>query len=379
MTLDRKYVLGGLMVLSAAVAAALIADVLGTVFFAITVASLLLPLQRSLTDRGLSPWLSSAVATGTAFLGVVALVAPLLVIAFLRVDFLLEVLARLPSELTVEALGMTYTVTLEQAFAVAQSYLRAAGQIAVQEVPILLVKVTLFGFLVFSLLFHRDDVRRAGLALVPATYRDVAAALYRRTRETLFAIYVLQAATALGTFALAVPVFVALGYRAPFSLAVLAAILQFLPVVGPSLLVVALAGYHAALGNLALAAATFVVGGVVVAWLPDVLIRPRLARETAGLSGGLYFVGFVGGLLTMGAVGIIAGPLAVALVAEVVDLLAAELDGENGRAPADAGVPTDPDDAEFDIAGDGFDSEDEFGPRDGIDPDGEYDPDPSVR
>ena len=367
MTLDRKYVLGGLLVVSAAVAATLLADVLGTVFFAITVAYLLLPLHRRLTDYGLSPWLSSAASTGAAFLGVVALAAPLLVILFLRVDFLVDVLARLPAELTVEAFGMTHTLTLEQAFVVARSYLRVVGQVVLREVPILLVKGTLFALLVFSLLFHHRDVRRAGLALVPATYRDVAAALHRRTRETLFAIYVLQAATAFGTFVLAVPVFVVLGYRAPFTLAAFAAILQFLPVVGPSLLVVALAGYYAVLGDLTLAVATFVVGGVVVAWLPDVLIRPRLARETAGLSGGLYFVGFVGGLLTMGTVGIIAGPLAVALVAEVVDLLSSELDGENGPGPADA----DPD-ADATV---GRDSDDGVG----RDPDAEFDPDPSAR
>jgi predicted PurR-regulated permease PerM len=56
-----------------------------------------------------------------------------------------------------------------------------------------------------------------------------------------------------------------------------------------------------------------------------VLIRPRLAHETAQLPGGLYFVGFVGGLLTLGPVGVIAGPLVVALVVELSSLLSSEL------------------------------------------------------
>ena len=334
MTLDRRYVLGGLVVLLGVVAAALLADVLATVFFAITVAYLLSPLRRRLTARGLSPWAASAAATGAAFLGVAAVTLPLFAVVILRLDALLAVLARLPSEFTVDLFGMAYTLTLAEALAAAQSYLRVVGRVAVTVVPTFLVKVTLFAFLVFSLLHHRRELGRAVLALVPESYRDVAAAFDRRIRETLFAIYVLQAATALGTFVLAVPVFVALGYRVPFTLAVVAALLQFLPVVGPSLLLVALAGYHAALGDVTLAAATLVGGGVVIAWLPDVLIRPRLARETAGLPGSLYFVGFVGGLLSMGAVGIVAGPLAVALVVEGTELLAAELDG-SGRA-ADA-------------------------------------------
>ena len=73
------------------------------------------------------------------------------------------------------------------------------------------------------------------------------------------------------------------------------------------------------------AALVFVLGSLLVAWLPDVVIRPRLARETADLPGSLYFVGFVGGLLTLGPVGVIAGPLAVALVVEMAELLTDEL------------------------------------------------------
>jgi predicted PurR-regulated permease PerM len=89
--------------------------------------------------------------------------------------------------------------------------------------------------------------------------------------------------------------------------------------------VVSLTGYHVALGQLPQAVAIFVLGGVLIAWLPDVLIRPRLASETAHLPGGLYFVGFVGGLLTLGPVGVIAGPLVVALVLELAGLVSTEL------------------------------------------------------
>jgi hypothetical protein len=44
-------------------------------------------------------------------------------------------------------------------------------------------------------------------------------------------------------------------------------------------------------------------------------------RRTADLPASLYFVGFTGGVLTLGAVGIIAGPLAIALLVEAVSLL----------------------------------------------------------
>jgi predicted PurR-regulated permease PerM len=152
----------------------------------------------------------------------------------------------------------------------------------------------------------------------------VAKALDGRVHDTLFAIYVLQLATAVGTFLIAAPVFVLLGYPFFITLATVCAVLQFIPILGPSLVLAAIAGFELLAGRPFQAALVFLVGGFFVAWLPDVFIRPRLARETANLSGGLYFIGFVGGLLSLGPVGVIAGPLVVAVVAELMNLVSVE-------------------------------------------------------
>jgi predicted PurR-regulated permease PerM len=226
---------------------------------------------------------------------------------------------------TVELLGLVHTVTLEEALVFVQSVASTLAQQAATAVPVLAIKLTLFALLVFSLLYNEERLRVATISVVPYAYRDVVVALHRRTRETLFAIYVLQAATAVGTFLIALPVFYVLGYAFPFALATVAAVLQFVPIVGPSILVAGLAAFHLAVSELPQAVAVALLGGVLVAWLPDILIRPRLASETAHLPGGLYFTGFVGGLLTLGPVGVIAGPLAVALVVEVASLLSSEL------------------------------------------------------
>jgi predicted PurR-regulated permease PerM len=304
---------------------AILADVIATVFFAITVAYLLSPVRRHLVARGLSRWTASAAATAAAFLAVVVTAAPLVVVVFLRLELVLSSLARIPREVTVELFGFAYTVTVAETLVFVQSFASSLAQQAATAVPVLAIKLTLFALLVFSLLYNEERLRVATISVVPYAYRDVVVALHRRTRETLFAIYVLQAATAVGTFLIALPVFSVLGYPFPFALATIAAVLQFVPIVGPSILVAALALYHVALSELVPAAAVAVLGGVLIAWLPDILIRPRLASETAHLPGGLYFTGFVGGLLTLGPVGVIAGPLVVALVVEVAELLSSEL------------------------------------------------------
>jgi predicted PurR-regulated permease PerM len=324
-SLPRRYVLGGLFAALTLAAAVLLADVLGTVFFAITVAYLLVPLRGELADRGLDPRLASVVVTLAALVGVVGVVAPLVFVTASRLSEVLATLSSLPATYEFELLGQSFTVTVAEIRASVVSFVQSAGRRVLVSLPVLLVKFTLFVFLVYSLLQRSDALGESALAVVPPNYRRVAKAFNRRARNTLFGIYVLQAATALGTFLIALPVFVLLGYESVLTLSVVAAILQFIPILGPSVLLVIVAVFHLAADEVVRALLVLGVGGFFIAWLPDILIRPRLAERTANLSGGVYFIGFVGGLLSMGAIGVIAGPLVVALVVEAASLLSEEL------------------------------------------------------
>jgi len=120
---------------------------------------------------------------------------------------------------------------------------------------------------------------------------------------------------------LAFVVFWALGYGSPVLLAVIAGVLQFIPIIGPSVLVVALAVGDLLVEETGRAIAVLVLGLVLVSFVPDAVIRTQLADWTGRISPGLYFVGFVGGILTLGAVGLIVGPLVVSLLLEVIDML----------------------------------------------------------
>lgn len=69
---NRRRVLGGATAVAGAVAAALLWKVVGTVFFAMTVAFLLGPVSRRLRRRGLSRRIAAAVTSLAAFVAVVA-------------------------------------------------------------------------------------------------------------------------------------------------------------------------------------------------------------------------------------------------------------------------------------------------------------------
>lgn len=319
----RRYVLAGLLVAASLVAAYVLWQVVATVFFAVTVAYVLYPARQYLRRRGLSRKQAAATLATVTFGTVSVAVAALAFVLYRRRHAVLELLRSIPAEVTVPLGAATYTVETTQVLKAAQTALTDVAVGAAAAAPVFVLKLVLFAILLFGLLVRPGAAGAATFAVVPPTYHDIVRAYHARVRGTLNGIYVLQAATAFGTFVVALVVFFGLGYNAVFTLAVVAGVLQFVPVVGPGLLVAVLAVVDLIAGEVTRAVAVAVLGSVFIGLLPDAVIRPRLASYAAHLPTSLYFIGFTGGILTVGPVGFIAGPLAVALVVESVELLAA--------------------------------------------------------
>ncbi|SHH42929.1 AI-2E family transporter [Halobaculum gomorrense] len=318
---SRRTALAALLAGLLVVAAVVLESVLSTVVFAVTVAYVLYPLREWVTDRGYPDRVAAGTATVAGFLGVVALAAPLAYVLYRRRRDLLAFIAAIPDEVVVDLGPFTYVVETAIVFVTAQATLRGLAISLASAAPVIALKLVVFVTLVYGLLFKPRAPRVALLRLCPGEYHDVLLALHRRTASTLRAIYVLQGATAVATFVVALVTFAALGYQSPFALAVVAGVLQFVPVLGPSVVVVALAVVDLVAGNTFRATIVLVVGLVLVGFVPDAVIRPRLAGGATDLPVSVYFVGFVGGLLTLGAIGFVVGPLVVALLAETVRLL----------------------------------------------------------
>lgn len=323
---DRRFVLATLLLGVSLGTAVIFRGLLGTLFFAITVAYVLTPLVDRLDRRGLPPWWAAVVGTATAYGGGLAVFVPLIVVLYFRRTAALELLRSLPDSVTVSVAGFEYVIDAGDVTAFLATRLTRLAISLAGETPVIAAKLVVFGFVVFALLYRGERVRLAVLAALPDAYHDVAEAFDDRVRSTLFSLYVIQAVTALATFIVALVLFLVLDIRYPVTLALMAGVLQFLPVVGPSLVILGLVLADLAAGDVFGAVVMAVFGFTLVGFLPDALLRPRLARTTAKLPGSLYFVGFTGGLLGLGPVGIIAGPLAVALLLEALALLAAEME-----------------------------------------------------
>jgi len=321
---NRQRVLVGLFAVIAAVTLAILWRVLQTVFFSITVAYVLYPVRRELVRRGIPRRIAAGTATVVGFTLVVLLVAPVVYAIYARQAEIVAFLENVPETQPITAFGMTYVVDVSALLSRAQT---AVSDIAVglaTAAPVVALKTFLFVFLVYALLLRPENAHGAAVRLVPGEYHEIIFGLHRQVRDTLYALYVLQAATAFGTFSVAIVVFWALGYEAAFSLAVLSGILQFIPILGPSLLIAAIAVVEVVAGNVSGAILVTAVGLVFVGFLPDAIIRPQLASLTTGMPASLYFVGFTGGTLSLGVIGVIAGPLTIALLVAVVELVTSE-------------------------------------------------------
>jgi predicted PurR-regulated permease PerM len=319
---ERALVLGGLLAVFVALSYVVLAAVLQVLVFAITVAYVLYPLRERLHNRGLSRRLASGIATVVALLAVALLLAPLVFAVYQRRDAFLELLGRLPETLTVEVAEFSYEIEIAAFEDAATTTLQDIAVEFAVAVPEQVLALMLFVLVLYGLLYRPLAPGYAIYGAVPDRHHDIVTRLHERTREVLFALYVIQASTAAGTAVVAVVLFAALGYAAPVWLALIAGILQFIPVVGPSVLIIGLGGADLLFFDAPRrGVAVLVLGLPLIGLLPDVVIRPKLAHRAGDFSSTLYFVGFVGGLLTVGPIGVIVGPLVVALLVETLDTL----------------------------------------------------------
>jgi predicted PurR-regulated permease PerM len=335
MSPETRTVVAAAVALLAVLAAVVLADLFGTVLFAITVAFVLLPVQSWFERRAWPRGRASVVTAALASTAVLAVLAPLALVTYQRSGEVTAFLRSFPTTIDLGVLGLDVSVARADLVEALVAYLPPLAVDVAVFVSAASIKLALFAVLVVGLLRGHERARAGILAPVPPGYRPVVAAFETRARDTLASILVLQVGTAAGAFLLALPFFWLVGYDYALVLAVVAGVLQFVPVVGPIVLLAGLAGVAVLAGDLQLAAVLLLPGGLLLGWLPDVLVRPRLARYTGGLSSSLYFVGFIGGLTSLGMIGVVAGPLVVALLVEGVEQLAAELPHTDATPPSE--------------------------------------------
>ncbi len=324
MSSERRTVLVGLALVVAAIAAFVLSRVLATISIAVAASYMLLPLHKWMDRHGVPSYWSAILATLTGVAISLLLLAPFVFVLYARRDALLDGIAALDTSIPVSAGGETVLLNLTPVQEALTPSVSRIAVLAAQSASVLSAKFVVYAFVVFALLYYHTRLRSLVFGPIPATYHDVVDRIHTRIREVLFGHYVLVLVGAVVTYATGLVVFLLLGYPLPFVLALVGAALWVLPFISAAPLVFGLAAFHLLNGELVMFGAISVLGAILLVALPNLIVDAVRFRfgDPERLSPTLYFVGFVGGGLTIGLVGFILGPLALTIVVALSGLLA---------------------------------------------------------
>ncbi len=179
------------------------------------------------------------------------------------------------------------------------------GRISTIALGLFLMFVTLF--------FLLRDGRVAHKLLVEAipVRRSVAESFLRRLRNVTFGVLLGQLVTALAQGLLAGLFFFALGIENALLLGLVTAFLSIIPVLGPFIVYVPVAGVLFVQGHPIMAIIVFGFGTLVLSQMDNV-IRPYIAARTAKVHPLISIIGAIAGLTLWGVIGFVLGPLVFA-------------------------------------------------------------------
>ncbi|RZN61838.1 MAG: AI-2E family transporter [Methanonatronarchaeia archaeon] len=317
----RKILLLAALVLAVFFTLWVFSAVVWTFVFAVTIVYTLYPLYQALRRRGISEFLSSIISTFMSFLAILLLAAPFFIVIYTRRDVLFDFLRDVPESFTFDVLGFEFTVETVMLVELSREYITETAIEVAQATPAIVLQFFLLIVFIYALLYKSRAISELVLGMFPESFEEILQGYNDKIKYTTIGLYVVQLSTGVLTFLIGLPFFYFLGYDPFISLALIAGILQFIPVIGPSILVIALALFEILVGEFIFGVTVLATGLLFLSGLPDLLLRPYLADIETGLSPSQYFIGFIGGLVTIGALGIIVGPLVLAILIKTADIM----------------------------------------------------------
>lgn len=190
------------------------------------------------------------------------------------------------------------------------------------SLPKLSLQAIVMVFAFYGMLINARAIRREVYSLLPPENRELAIKLLEKAGETLhsllrgwLAISILKGVFTAGGFIL----FELAKPGGAIAAGIFTVIFELLPVFGGWVVWLAGAVYMLNSGNVVGAIVFALYGIVFISPLPDILLRPRLGTRERGVNALISLVGIFGGYLAFGFVGIIIGPVALSLLATLVE------------------------------------------------------------
>lgn len=277
-------------------------DVLVAIFLAMLLATALRPVMHWLRDRRLPRPLAAFVALAALLTLVVGFLAALLPNALNQARLLVAEIPDLYADLRVTLMESRYQIVRQFGYSLqptpgldTESYLDTLAVQAIDLLPavgygfFVLVSVVLF---TYYWLLYRERSLRGLLLLLPEPRRAATEALWLQIEEKIGAFLRGQALLALVVGVASLAGYWLIGLPYALLVALIAALLELVPFVGPILTAVIAAGVGFSVSpTLGVSA---VVVGLIVQQIENTFLAPRIMDETVGVSPVVTLLAIVG-------------------------------------------------------------------------------------
>lgn len=190
------------------------------------------------------------------------------------------------------------------------------------SLPTLLLQVIVMVFSFYGILVNADAIKREVYSLIPPTNRDLARKLIDSGAETLHVVLRGWLLVGVGKGILMALLFRVFGISdvgGAVAAGILTVIIELLPVVGGWVVWVGGVAYLINQGHILSGVLLAVLGFSLVSPLPDILLRDKISRLKWGVNAIISLLGFIGGYIAFGFVGIIIGPVSLGLLKTLVE------------------------------------------------------------
>jgi predicted PurR-regulated permease PerM len=295
------------------------------IIIGLTLALVLTPLERKLATR-MPPNRSAALASIVVFAVIafgIYLVVSLLIAGgtaiFGMIGTINNWLATLRPDQLLSGAQVADTLTR------VMDFLEAQIIPVLSSIPQILFNALILLLSVYLFLLKGPHLSRQIRNALPEQLNESFAKISDLVVNTMHAIYIVSVEVAILSFLLALPIYYLLGYPAVLTLAILTGLAVFIPIFGPLVIMAFLTLYNLATGNIpGVLVALFIVYPVVF-WIPGSYIRPRLMGKRVSINPVLMMIGIIGGISVMGVIGLILGPLFIALLVSSYQILIDQL------------------------------------------------------
>lgn len=299
---------------------------LDAVVLAFSLAAVLVPFKQRLAGRYSSDRTAAVIITTLSFAVVSGILVLTAAIIYTNLDYIFGMANTIIRWVqTFPGAGALSPEMLAGTLRAVVGALRAYIEDIAVDLPIILLKAFIFFLALYLFVLSGDHVARELRSVLPGRLAASVNSLSGKTVDTLYAVYIVNAQVALITFLISIPFFILWGYGHVLFFSVLMGIFQLVPFLGPQLLIIFLAIYALACGDIPRAVAMLAVGYPLISGSADFYFRPKMMGKRTAIHPVLMMIGLFGGLALFGLLGVILGPLFAALLVSAYELLIAQL------------------------------------------------------